>query len=725
MNYSEIKNKSFGYLEKEYGLTLGDAINYLLSEQTEPNTEQKAKDLILDTLKLIEIKKKKVHTFTYSKNGRNDARTFLKKLWNTATTTKTFFSNLDEVQKKEQFYRSDIIISQKLKVEIGNEVTAISNNDDANNRDYISINQNGYVEAKNNLLPSVEANNNVQEFVDKGLVENSNYSDNNGKFQYFYTECFLVNDNNEYEDSTGYIYELLKLISSDNGNNIEDAKKFLKNFFYKRTLERYREKETFVGDVEEKFKRTINSKKILAPYEKLNGKAGKIGNLKTISSSKRNIYFNSFAIDESKLIFNIDLSKIDSYILDIIKDAATIEDLTGETTEGTTFPTSLFPIKPVFLYGDQLNNINVDFKKLEKFYYANKNGNKSNIQIIKDENELTITIDTEENNIITIDTEENNIQQLSSNIGGYLITGYQEQLLSENRVSKTKKRDYSKSSTYVLKDNEEIIDFTGDHEFSSLFDDRDFVITHKLGSFDETETTAATRDRLSDIKLARIYRDSKDELYLIPKTIDGRNNSTIYDPKIYLSKFDWYSIHQIKFMTNDYFMEGEENSINPNYSTYDPKKAYLFEVKRIDKDRYRIYLKDNCVDKSYYLVKDKGINENQEGSDIYITEILQRSSVSPDQLSIPDPPDYRNILTYDLSTLSYNDNENDMEIDSSYYNCNYNNENNELNITKAGDKETVPVNIFVEIAKDSNGTFELGLTNRKEEALIVYDATKS
>lgn len=140
------------------------------------------------------------------------------------------------------------------------------------------------------------------------------------KFYFAFENGFVVDNNNEYENPNGKIYELFEHIKKSLYDKNSDALiGYLKNYLYTGVVSRYREKkiedkETSVHSEELNVGKDANV--IPYVYEKLNGKGGKIGSLKTINFGTNKV---SEETEYQRLIFdeayyNVNTNKIEIYI---------------------------------------------------------------------------------------------------------------------------------------------------------------------------------------------------------------------------------------------------------------------------------------------------------------------------------------------------------------------------------------------------------------------------
>ena len=472
---------------------------------------------------------------------------------------------------------------------------------------------------------------------------------------------FVQNEIGEYETTAGKIYELLnKFIEVlDTNETKKDITKYLQTKYYTKLLDRYREKKIdeetnlrkskltdFVTNSKISTKDDFTTNKIeLYPYEKLNGKGGKIGNPR--------IFYDN--IKQTKFIDKTLITNTLPFKLHSINNGEMIFKIKGLNC--SKIPEKEVVVKPIFTK-NILNISSEQLREFQKEYYGTIEKNKY----------LKINIGR---NDIIFNNENNN----EASMDGYLIID-KRQHLKDNKITKT----YKKSNTGVVLDS----------KINSLFDDRDFVVCHKFFNDDDngnkTIEISHTADEIGieDIITKRwenlaILRKDEDGFYLEVakyRTIEGNNKIS------FLNWIEPSSLKQIKFVrTNKFTFESEQVITELSELDYN-KDQILFNVIKVKVPNnyynyYKIYLKENIFDLN------KIINEK-----VYITEFLQYGNFTTNyKLLTPDDPDLREILRYNKVTTLWHDKVFEMSED------NFDMEYNEKNLRFVGNGNAFYVGI--------------------------------
>ena len=453
---------------------------------------------------------------------------------------------------------------------------------------------------------------------------------------------FVQNEIGEYETTTGKIYGLLTefIKALDVEETKESITKYLQTKYYTKLLDRYREKEineetnlrkskledfiTFTADREKiSTKDDFTTNKIeLYPYEKLNGKGGKIGNPRVFYDNIKQTKFIDKTLITNTLPFKLHSIKNDGEVTFEIKGL-----------NRSKIPEKEAVVKPIFT--NNTSNISSDqLRELQKEYYG----------IIDKNKYLTINIGSNDINF-------NNNNEA---IDGYLIID-KRQHLKDNKITKT----YKKSNTGVALDS----------KINSLFDDRDFVVCHKffndgdngnktiIISHSHTEGEAVTGTVFKRWENLATLRKDEYGFYLKIANRTVKNNHKTN----FLNWIEPSSLKQIKFVrTNKFTFDKNDDQVINEFSELDYNKdQILFNVEKVKLpstyyNYYKIYLKENIFDLN------KIINEK-----VYITEFLQYGNFTTNyRLSIPDDPDLREILRYNKITTSFHDKVFEMSADS-------------------------------------------------------------
>lgn len=191
------------------------------------------------------------------------------------------------------------------------------------------------------------------------------------RIYFAFSNGFIVNDMNEYENPNGRIYEIFEaLFRTLNRTNKENYfKDYLKDYFYTGIVERYREKkiddkETNLISKDLNFGRFDNI--IPGVYETLSGKGGNIGGVQTIDFDRKEVLglgeYTRLMFDTS--YYNPETNNIEIYInkkylngsLKKISEYKNIED----------YINSLNDKYSIFSSYDGFNLNNVDYLKQDK-----------------------------------------------------------------------------------------------------------------------------------------------------------------------------------------------------------------------------------------------------------------------------------------------------------------------------------------------------------------------
>ena len=460
-----------------------------------------------DIIKKIKIdENSKIYNETFSNIG-SEITSFLKILWN--ETAGNNFVELDEHEQKEDYdknYRKEIIIANVLKQRIIEDEIIYKNDT------YILLKeQKAYFYINRELTEICES---FSTFINSFTTNMASFVYDN-KLQYAYMNGFKVSKANKYENYLGTMLDLfLAFDKSLKNNDITYIETFLKDYFYKKMLSKYRNREL---EEEQGLKVKTESKTDIQPYERLNGKANKFGELRTINSDNNKYFFNKSELNNGTLKIYI---RKKSYP----KLVKMLKLLTTNSKENI-LKDYFFAISPHFYVANE----NIDITQLQKqyFYFNNKK---------------SIDISTNEDYIILLIYVDNTI---SCSLGaGYFRTGYNYQILGENKNSLIKDKNFT-SLDFSLRDK----------EFVSDFDDREVTVIHFM----------------KDKNIAPDYK----------KGI--LNEDFSLDCPDFLKRVDYKTIHQIKLIE-----EGDN-------------EQYLFNVKEI-KDG-KIYLeKGNENIKSFFPI---------------------------------------------------------------------------------------------------------------------------
>jgi len=248
-------------------------------------------------------------------------------------TDRDFYKYLDEDEQKigyEDYYDETIYIANDLIPTFDNTQDSCISYSVENNPNMIILNKDGtcsvvcdgeqtdfssFQELTNEII-RLAGNGSLLEFYQtqeqiSGASNNTTYY-----FSFSFSNGFLVNSNNEYENGNGIFLELLNCLalSFEKKENLLEEK--LKQYFYSVLLEKYRTKAIVDNSVDIKvndLEATNGFKVLTPPYETLGGKAGNLGMPNTIDYGYSG-FRNKSAI---KLPFEMSVfhdSQIDYYI---------------------------------------------------------------------------------------------------------------------------------------------------------------------------------------------------------------------------------------------------------------------------------------------------------------------------------------------------------------------------------------------------------------------------
>lgn len=299
------------------------------------------------------------------------------------------------------------------------------------------------------------------------------------KVYFAFSQGFVVNDMNEYENPNGVVYDIFESLQKTLNNNGEKNffKEYLKRYLYTGLVSRYREKkieDNRTSLVSEDLNFSKYDKIVPGVYETLSGKGGNIGGVQTINfdykeelgiskyqrlmfdSSYYNPETNKIELYINKIYLNNNLKRLARYngissnnkesylsylkekysILKYYSDSSFGNDETinylnhEEEIERLLLKEEFFAIEPNFWpdtnlvnkYWDQdffINNI----KSLQKVYFYNNEHYLLNDEILKELNAVELVAATK--NLNNSETEEEkerakkNLKRIEENIDKY------------------------------------------------------------------------------------------------------------------------------------------------------------------------------------------------------------------------------------------------------------------------------------------------------------------
>jgi hypothetical protein len=398
--YNVEENSSIlSFLKNIYGLIKDESVfeNLELLSIYKETVEK-----ILKKINQLENRKIYQYKFLIGNNGSSLKKekfiSFLTKMWNYCN--RNFSKTLTENERKigyyetvngETFfngYRENVIIGGKLTPSYeNNEVNYTTENNpycikmigitntNKKEKPYIVLCLNGTeisFESSDPLIDLIEYINDESRFGDTVFGKFYNSNDPEEYRIYFaFSNGFIVNDMNEYENPNGRIYEIFEaLFKTLNRTNKENYfKDYLKDYFYTGIVERYREKkiddrETNLISKDLNFGRFDNI--IPGVYETLSGKGGNIGGIQTIDFDRKEVLglgeYSRLMFDAS--YYNPETNNIEIYInkkylsgsLKKISEYKNIED----------YINSLNNKYSIFSSYDGFNLNNVDYLKQDK-----------------------------------------------------------------------------------------------------------------------------------------------------------------------------------------------------------------------------------------------------------------------------------------------------------------------------------------------------------------------
>ena len=454
--------------------------------------------------KLNQIENRKIYEYSfnvgYNESAKDYFYEFLSDLWK--YSSRKFPRNLTENERKIGYYetingktffngyRENIVIGgiltpkyidDNVEYTVDNNPTCIKFIGITENNPYIQLFIDGRLIGTYNTFKLF-----WDEFENLSLAEfakfSSIYSLETYKVYFAFSQGFVVNDMNEYENPNGVVYDIFESLQKTLNNNGEENffKEYLKKYLYTGIVSRYREKkiedkETSLVSEDLNFGRFDNV--IPGVYETLSGKGGNIGGVQTIDFDHKEelglLSYQRLMFDSS--YYNPETSKIELYINKIylndnIKRLANYNGISSdnngsylsylkekystlkyyndssfgksevidylnqeEEIERILLKEEFFAIEPNFCpdsnltnkYWDQdffINNI----KSLQKVYFYNDKHYSSNDEILKELNAAELVAATENlNNAKTeeeIERAKKNLERVNENIDKYTKT---------------------------------------------------------------------------------------------------------------------------------------------------------------------------------------------------------------------------------------------------------------------------------------------------------------
>ena len=266
-------------------------------------------DLLNVYKECVEIENRKIYEYSfnvgYNESAKDYFYEFLSDLWK--YSSRKFPRNLTENERKIGYYetingktffngyRENIVIGgiltpkyidNNVEYTVDNNPTCIKFIGITENNPYIQLFIDGRLIGTYNTFKLF-----WDEFENLSLAEfakfSSIYSLETYKVYFAFSQGFVVNDMNEYENPNGVVYDIFESLQKTLNNNGEENffKEYLKKYLYTGIVSRYREKkiedkETSLVSEDLNFGRFDNV--IPGVYETLSGKGGNIGGVQTI-----------------------------------------------------------------------------------------------------------------------------------------------------------------------------------------------------------------------------------------------------------------------------------------------------------------------------------------------------------------------------------------------------------------------------------------------------------
>lgn len=183
-----------------------------------------------------------------------------------------------------------------------------------------------------------------------------------------FKEFIKKDENGEYFNSIAYAYEVICKAYASCTNERDALKNFLKDYFYRRLLNKYRtldktEEFTFTNYLPEENESTILGRIFPEVYARLDGTSGIIGNKKTINTSKRFLSYNNY--EDLIYDFITEESKNENEIILKIEDKSKFRFLY------TMFKNVEDYNKNLYNENNKLINNVLDFILIDNKYYNN------------------------------------------------------------------------------------------------------------------------------------------------------------------------------------------------------------------------------------------------------------------------------------------------------------------------------------------------------------------